>query len=98
MGRSKQPEGKTRELEYLRAEIKRLKRIIKDLEKNAHNYVNYKDMYTVELEPKEELPKTNVCQECFKGELKTIDLGIRVITECQTCGDRRSNRGKTEES
>lgn len=74
------------EVEHLRGEIRRLKRIIKQLQKSAHVYNNIKDL--VEDEKEEEDIKIT-CNECGKGEIKTFDLGNKQVLTCTICNHRR---------
>jgi predicted ribosome quality control (RQC) complex YloA/Tae2 family protein len=77
-----------RDKEALRAEIRRLKRVIKQLQKSAHVYENIKDLIE-EPQDKEEVVKTEICQECGKGELRVLDLGTKNITTCTICDHRK---------
>lgn len=74
------------ELEFLRGEVKRLKKLVRQLQKNAHIYNNIKDL--VEDPPDEEDEKI-ICNECGKGEVKILDLGNRQVITCTICDHRK---------
>lgn len=81
------------EVEWLRGEVKRLKKIIRQLQKSAHIYNNIKDLV-------EEIPQENeeevkvICAECGKGEVKILELGSRQVITCTTCDHRKVINGK----
>lgn len=81
------------EIEFLRGEIRRLKRIIKQLQKSAHVYNNIKDLVE-DLPKKEEEYEKVICNECGKGEVKVLDLGNKQVITCTICEHRKVLGGK----
>jgi hypothetical protein len=83
--------GKTRnknrsELEFLKGEVRRLKRHIKQLEKSQHMY---EDIILNEREVEvAEVPIIRRCESCGKGKLKEFNLLDRIFIECDTCDYR----------
>lgn len=82
----KQDTGKSRELEDLRAENRRLKKVIRQLQKSAHIYNNIKDL--VQEIPQEKEDAKLICDSCGKGEVVILDLGARKVLSCSLCEHR----------
>lgn len=76
------------ELEHLRGEIRRLKRIIKQLQKSAHVYNNIKDLVEDPPDQDDHVEKV-ICDECGKGEIKVLDLGNKQVITCTICDHRK---------
>ncbi len=79
--------GKYKESEKLN---KSLKRRLRKLEKNQHNFEPYEE---AEDERNEdgfyEIKPQNMCESCGKSELKTLDLGVRKYFICTLCGYKK---------
>jgi len=84
MGKTYKKSGS--EIEHLRGEVRRLKKIIRQLQKSAHVYNNIKDL--VEDPPDEEDEKIT-CDECGKGEIKVLALGNKQVITCTVCDHRK---------
>lgn len=79
--------GKTRqrnhsELEYLRAENKRLKKQLKHATRKEHWYEELVDVI-VEEEPKP--LEQDICPSCNRGPLLELDLKYVIIYSCKIC-------------
>lgn len=71
----------------LRAELIKVRRQLKQLEKSRHIYTedNYQDA------DDEDIPIEIKCAECYTGTINTIDLGIKIMHSCDLCGYRKVN-------
>lgn len=69
----------------LRAELNKVRRQLKQLEKTRHIYIDeHSD------EPEEPvLPIEIKCPLCYAGDIKTIDLGIKFMQACESCSYRK---------
>jgi hypothetical protein len=69
------------EVEYLRAENKRLKKQLKQAQKQKHFYENIVDdaIDEVEVHP-------DSCEDCGKGTLIVMDFKYVQIKKCDNCG------------
>lgn len=84
------------ELEWLRGEVKRLKKLVRQLQKSAHVYNNIKDL--VEDPPDQEDDEKLICNECGKGEIKILDLGNKQVITCTICDHRKVLNGKDKKA
>lgn len=87
MGKSKNRERS--EVEYLKGEVRRLRKLLRQFEKSKHIYeaIDLHDPETIEL------PKVDKCSDCGKGEIKLIlNFGNRMIYECSLCNYRRTEK------
>lgn len=84
MGKTKNKESS--EVEYLRGENRRLKRKLKQLERQKHFYEHVVDEFAEEIEVKE------LCPECTKSELLSIELPHMILVQCQLCEYRRKDK------
>lgn len=77
------------EVEYLRGELRRLKKEVAVLRKELAKRIDrdFADAYEVEEEVEEEYVKEVSCPKCGK-ELEVIDLNIRLLHTCK-CGYRK---------
>lgn len=80
--------GKTKnknksEVEFLRGEVRRLKRQVKQLERTAHFF----ETAIVEEAPVE-VKKVRHCNNCGKGVMAEFEIMDRVFATCGTCGHR----------
>lgn len=71
--------------------IKSLRKHIKKLEKERHSWEKTKldDEVDEMMEPRTHNAFVVNCHSCKRGELKTTDLGIKMLTSCSTCGYRK---------
>lgn len=72
------------EAEYLRGEIRKLKRQLRECQK-------IKNIELFEDAPVEDL-SVSACQNCGKGIVTELDLGFIIIRKCETCGDRKTEK------
>lgn len=79
--------GKLREANK---KIRQLERRIKDLERHAHIFVKNQDE-EMNTDTEDTYPRKDpdLCKECGKGKLETIDIIGRIFQVCQLCGDRK---------
>lgn len=85
MGKTKNRHGS--EVEYLRGEVRRLKKHIRQLEKREHAYETaFLDEKEIEIE---EVKLELICNECGKGKLKHFELLGRFFEECTVCDHRK---------
>lgn len=70
----------------LRAEIKKVRQQLRQLEKAKHIYVE--DHYDEDDIP-DESPVEIKCPECYTGNITTIDLGIKWMHNCSMCAYRK---------
>lgn len=95
-----------REDEDLKGEIKKLKSIIRNLQKRLRQYEKFEYYFEEAFETIEESKakeaeqeyKADKCEVCGKGELRIIDLGRNIYTACTVCDYRvkRGSDGKTK--
>jgi uncharacterized protein YydD (DUF2326 family) len=67
----------------LRAELNKVRRQLKQLEKARHIYDEHTD------EPEEPIAIEIKCPQCYAGDIKTIDLGIKIMQACESCSYRK---------
>lgn len=91
--------------EDLRGEIKKLKSIIRNLQKRLRYYEKVDHMLEdaiaiieadKEREYEQEL-KADRCPDCRKGELRLVDLGRISYTACNQCSYRVKSHGEKKE-
>ena len=75
------------EIEDLKAEVKRLKRIIRQLQKSAHIYNNIRELVEEIPQNEDKIDKV-ICGNCGKGEIAVLDLGLRKVLTCTLCDFR----------
>lgn len=95
---TKKPERS--ELEYLRAENRRLNKQINELKKNINRATKLSNRFVQEVEEQLDedteahehvYTKKDTCPSC-NGELVMSDLGIRNLYKCKECSYRVSKR------
>jgi len=74
--------------EYYKGQIRELKSINRRLERQLKEVLKHQSTKSKNDCKKES--KENICQNCGKGILESVDLGIRIITSCPLCGYRES--------
>jgi len=98
---TKKPERS--ELEYLRAENRRLNKQVNELKKNINRTTKLSNRFIQEVEERldedtithEQIwTKKDCCPNC-NGELVMSDLGIRTLYQCKDCPYRVSKRKET---
>jgi uncharacterized protein YlxW (UPF0749 family) len=77
-----------KENEELRTLNKALHRELKKLNKEV-NPTPKKENIVKEEQNTNTAPKNQICEECNKGKLEHIDLGIRKIIKCDLCDFRK---------
>lgn len=93
------------ELEHLRSENRMLKSEIRNLKKQVGR-ANKKDRreaylekelkeYIIKEEQEQYEVKGKSCPKC-KGILETVDLGVRILEKCSTCGHRMTIKKSSE--
>jgi len=80
--------GLTREL---KAEVRNLKKRLKELERKEHIFDN--PPQDSDYSSDSEDTHVVLCSECGKGVLKLLDLGNFKYSVCSVCGDRRKLNG-----
>ena len=78
--------GRIRKLEAVN---RRLRKRNKQLERKTHFHDNVIDDVAEEITPKGEM-----CTECGKGQLTTVDLKYLLIESCDTCEYRKKIKPK----
>lgn len=69
----------------LRAEIKKVRQQLRQLEKAKHIYIE-------EHYDEDDIPENPIevkCSECYTGVITTIDLGIKMMHSCSLCAYRK---------
>lgn len=81
------------EIEYYKGEIRKLKAEVKNLRRQlAENKRYIPDLDQFEEEAEEIVEISNRCPECKSGKLKEIDLNIKVLVKCDSCGFVRTRK------
>ena len=83
------------ELEHLRGLLRNLNSENRSLKRQLARAT--KRPIVEELEEEEDasldsVPTGNRCPECFKGELTTVSLGVRMLTTCSNCKYRKATK------
>jgi predicted nuclease with TOPRIM domain len=86
------------EVEYWRgkykellSENKRLKKDLKRLKNVDYEFEEFKDAFEDFSEEKVTKRKENLCQNCMRGKLVSVDIpGNRVVRLCKICGNRET--------
>lgn len=68
----------------LRAELNKVRRQLKQLEKTRHIYTEIDDEDDIPTDPIEVK-----CEQCYNGNITAIDLGIKWMYSCSQCAYRR---------
>lgn len=85
-------------------EIRKLKSIIRNLQKRLRTYEKFDSYFEDALESIEEAKsqekvqeefKADKCPSCKKGELRVLDLGRVTYLACDACKYRRKTHGST---
>jgi formylmethanofuran dehydrogenase subunit E len=83
----KQEEFYLGQIRELKKENRQLRQRLKQLEKYDNDW--YKPVPAKKTYKVKATIKSNICQECGKGELKELDLGNRKYVICQLCKSRK---------
>lgn len=91
------------DLEALRSENRELKATVKDLERqlkklNKEFKIESDNEDLVKSTTQEKKPKTNRCDKCERGIVKTTDLGPRIIRSCTICEYRQVIKNDSSKS
>jgi prefoldin subunit 5 len=79
------------EIQFLRGEIKHLKRKLKE----CHKAKGIESLDDEELEVEE--VDAELCENCGKGVLLSVDLGLFVIKKCDHCEFREKSSKKKKQ-
>lgn len=83
------------ESESLKGEIRRLRKLLRQAEKHAASSEPEEDESPV----KKKKSGVVICPECNEGEINLVlDLGFKLIYECNHCQFRKSERVNDESS
>ena len=78
------------QLRSLKSQNRQLKKMIGRLEKRAHRAQDLEE-FLEDLEPEvNEEPKVNSCS--CGGKIEKVDLGVRTLFKCSTCGKRETKK------
>lgn len=90
--------------EDVQGEIRKLKAVIRSLQKRLRAYERFDSYFEDALETIQEAKtetkyveetKATKCPQCAKGELRTVDLGRVMYVACDTCKYRKKRHGST---
>ena len=90
--------------EDVQGEIRKLKAVIRTLQKRLRQYEKFDSYFEDALDTIEESrsevkvqqeEKAAKCPQCAKGELRSIDLGRVMYLACDTCKYRKKRHGST---
>lgn len=100
---TKTPRKTHNEIEHLRGEVKRLKAINRQLRKQL-KLSKRKKIEPTKTKNEEEIITTsqqNLCQQCNRGQIESIDLKYIIIHNCNICGyttvEKKGNNDGNEE-
>jgi phosphoglycerate-specific signal transduction histidine kinase len=83
------------EAEYLRGELRKLKaenrHLRKELGRTTKKVKVFEETVDLQEEPEMTLEAaTDLCKSCGKGQIQTVDLGVRVMVTCTQCTYRKA--------